>query len=178
MLRFSSFVLFGVMIVACGGSDTTGLTGDGGPSDGNVVGDRGTGSDGSGDTGSPVDASDARGGDDAASDAPAETGGGTCTRPSDCTSSAPYCCGTWMTGAGEFPNCPVETNTYTVGCKATCNSSFALTCNAQTTARLCGAKSDCTEPGYTECCDFGSDAGTSPFVCISPYAKPYTLGCK
>jgi hypothetical protein len=115
------------------------------------------------------------GGADASSDA-----GPTafCLRPADCPNASPYCCATWSTGQGTFPSCPVDPSTFMAGCAAICTSSFPLTCNAKSTARLCTAKSDCTEAGYGECCDFGSNAGTSPFMCISGYAKPYAQTCK
>ena len=127
----------------------------------------------------PADASEASA--DARADAPfdasAEGSSEACSRPTDCSPGTPFCCANWRTGTGTFPDCPVDLGTYSVGCSATCATSSPTTCDAKNTARLCEAKSDCVETGYTECCIFGSDAGSSPAMCVSPYAKPYAQSC-
>jgi hypothetical protein len=186
------FAAVAVTLVACGGGDSTGpgSSNDGGSTDGATADqssgpDAGNGADGGARAGdaaadAPADAhgeAEVEAAADAPVDAPGDASLGACMSPADCGAATPLCCGSWTTGPGTFPSCPVELNTYTVGCKATCVSNFPLMCSAMTTARLCQKKSECTEPGYTECCIFGSDAGTSPSMCVSTFAKPYAQSC-
>jgi hypothetical protein len=46
------------------------------------------------------------------------------------------------------------------------------------TVRLCQTNADCTESGYTECCNFGGDGGTLQFCANSLIAFAAGATCQ
>jgi hypothetical protein len=100
----------------------------------------------------------------------------TCQSPADCADGGPtICCGSLVAGAGNPPNCPI--NSLTSACAASCTTSIKLTCNATSTVRACAQNADCTEASYGKCCTFSDGVNTATFCASVAYAQ-FAQSCK
>jgi hypothetical protein len=73
-----------------------------------------------------------------------------CNDPSTCDGG--FCCANLVLGAGNPPNCPI--NSVSSACKGTCNTQLAFTCNTTEVVRFCAKNADCTEAQNPKCCEF------------------------
>jgi hypothetical protein len=101
-----------------------------------------------------------------------------CLKPTDCSGSTPVCCATAVIdGTGTFPGCVESTSAFksvTTTCEsaAACPSDLKYSCKATDVVRACAAKSECTEPGYTDCCGLPVD-GTTLYACVPTLAAAF-----
>jgi hypothetical protein len=105
------------------------------------------------------------------------TGTGDCTAVSDCAgTAAPLCCLDVAFGPGFAPNCAI--NSTKASCQASCPANIPIVCPSMLKTRLCAAKSDCSEPGYGECCTVVQGA-QSVTLCLNKLASSFPgIACK
>jgi hypothetical protein len=122
---------------------------------------------------SPADASartdapsDATGGGDADAMTPAQDAG-SCTSSADCTNGK-VCCATATLSGAFFPYCLVDSPRVTRCVAAsTCTTRVPTECLGESTARLCGQPTDCSNNGaYSRCCKLET-FNKSVTACIS-----------
>lgn len=155
MRRTHLLVLSSLFLFGCGSSDNGsdgGSDGSSNPTDGSMNPTDGSG----GNDGSANDS----GGDSAMNndgsmmnnDGGLEASVG-CTKPADCMGNN-VCCLDVALGAGQPPNCAV--NSASTSCKSAqqCTTQIAFTCNAMERLRACAQNTDCTEQAYNKCCSF------------------------
>jgi hypothetical protein len=92
-----------------------------------------------------------------------------CDGPAGCSSSAKYCCGTLDVGAGSPPLCPL--NAAGAACKASCDTSFPMSCPGKGQVRLCKKRSDCADDTSNPNCCTVSTGGTTATFCASDIIK-------
>lgn len=90
----------------------------------------------------------------------------TCMSPADCSDGGtPICCATLSAGAGQPPNCPIDS--LTSSCKSSCTTAMTFSCNSVSTVRACEKNSDCPEPTYGKCCTFTDGNSNTATFCTS-----------
>lgn len=96
-----------------------------------------------------------------------------CTAHDDCTGGDVCCVTAVFSGTGSFPGC-LTTNIQNVSSTCSpggsCASDLKVSCSATDTARLCNTSKDCTEKGYTLCCELPLGSRTYA-ACVPPIAK-------
>jgi hypothetical protein len=102
---------------------------------------------------------------------------GDCTAVSDCAgTAAPLCCLDVEFGPGFAPNCAINSTKAT--CQASCPANIPVFCPSMLKTRLCDVKSDCSEPGYGQCCTV-TQGGKSVTLCLNTLASSFPgIVCK
>ncbi len=156
-----------ILPLACGGDDSTTMpTPDSGGSDTSADQASGDGSKPDGGDSSVMtdgDGKDANGFDVVIPDANLA-----CTDPSTCNGL--FCCGDLVLGAGNPPQCPI--NSISSSCTKTCNTKLAFMCSTTEKVRFCGKIADCAgDQASPDCCTFKQNMQTITFCTTKQIAQ-------
>lgn len=95
-----------------------------------------------------------------------------CQDPSTCNGG--FCCADLVLGAGNPPNCGI--NSISSACKNTCTTKLAFSCSVTETVRFCAKNADCSEVANPKCCHFQQGQQTVTF-CASNAVAQFATSC-